>query len=214
MKGGPSYNNDCMHDHYVNRVPESCAQRLPEHTLIILRGKRLRRISSLCAPLFAAKPMMWAVALSGLVIVATMLPLILSEDRFLPWSGIEQAIGLLIALMTLVAHEIGHAAAAMRHGREPIQIGLVLHRRVFPAIFADIMCHAPPSRSEVIVIALAGCTAQLILAAVLCLLILALPSAIGALSMAVLAAVALTFAQLIPCYGSDGAVAFAALRSE
>lgn len=203
-----------MHDYYTNRVPESCGQRLPEHTLIILRGKRLRRISSLCAPLFAGKPMMWAVALSGLVIAVTMLPLILSEERFLPRSGIEQAVGLLIALMTLVAHEIGHAAAAIRHGREPIQIGLVLHRRMFPAMFVDIMYLATPNRNEVIVIALAGCTAQLILAAVLCLLILALPGTIGALSMAVLAALGLTFAQLIPCYGSDGAVAIAALRSE
>ena len=158
--------------------------------------------------------MMWAVALSGLVIAVTMLPLILSEERFLPRSGIEQAVGLLIALMTLVAHEIGHAAAAIRHGREPIQIGLVLHRRMFPAMFVDIMYLATPNRNEVIVIALAGCTAQLILAAVLCLLILALPGTIGALSMAVLAALGLTFAQLIPCYGSDGAVAIAALRSE
>ena len=203
-----------MQDYYSHKAQGAGGKSAPARTLIILGGRRLRRVSSLCEPLFALKPMMWAAALSALVIPATMSPILLSENRFLPRSGTEQAIGLLIALITLLAHEIGHAAAAVRHGHEPVQIGLVLHRRVFPAMFADIRYHAPPSRSEVIAITLAGCAAQLILAAVLCLLIVLLPSAVGALSMAVLATVGLTFAQLIPCYGSDGAVAIAALRSE
>ena len=202
-----------MSDYYTNKGQAVFGAVCPGRTLIVFSGKRLRRVSSLCAPLFALKPMMWVSALSALIILATMLPMILSEDRFLPRSGIEQAIALLIALTTLVAHEIGHAAAAVRHGHEPVQIGLVLYRRLFPAMFSDTRHRAPPSRYEVITIALAGCTAQLILAAILCLLILVLPGAIGVLSMAALATVGLSLAQLIPCYGSDGEIAIASFRN-
>ena len=202
-----------MHN-YTNKTQESCGAVCPGRTMIIFSGKRLTRVSSLCAPLFALKPMMWVSALSALIIMATMLSLVLSGDRFLPWSGIEQAIGLLIALTTLVVHEIGHAAAAVRHGQQPIQVGLTLHRCVFPAMFVDIRHRAPPSRKGAIAIALAGCMAQLLIAAILCLLIVVIPGAIGVLSMAALATVGLSLAQLIPCHGSDGEVAIAAMRSE
>ena len=142
-----------------------------------------------------------------------MLPLVLSEDRFLPRSVIEQALGVAIALITLVGHELGHAAAASRYGHQPLRIGLTLHRRVLPAMFADIWRRGSSNRNQIIAMALAGCTAQLLLAAFLCLLILVFPSAIGALSVAVLATVGLTFAQLIPCYGSDGEIAIASFRN-
>ena len=84
---------------------------------------------------------------------------------------------------------------------------------MFPALFVDIGYRESPSRNEVIGIALAGCVAQLLLAAVLCSLILAFPSLVGTLSMAVLATLGITSVQLIPCCGSDGAVASAAFGS-
>ena len=202
-----------MHDYYTNKAQEACGAVCPGRTLTILSGKRLARVSSLCAPLFALKPMIWVSALSALIIMATMLPLVLSGDRFLPRSGIGQAIGLLIALTTLIVHEIGHAAAAVRYGQQPIQVGITLHRYVFPAMFVDIRHRAPPSRKGAIAIALAGCMAQLLIAAVFCLLILVLPDVMGAVSMAILATVGLAVAQLMPWCGSDGAMAISALRS-
>ena len=202
-----------MRDYSAINGTIECGPVPSGRALILLSGKRLRRISRRCAPIFALRPMTWAAGLSALIIVSTMLPLVLSEDRFLPRSVIEQALGVAIALITLVGHELGHAAAASRYGHQPLRIGLTLHRRVLPAMFADIWRRGSSNRNQIIAMALAGCTAQLPLAAFLCMPNLIFPSAIGALSVAVLATVGLTFAQLIPCYGSDGEIAIASFRN-
>lgn len=201
-----------MHDFSANTNTATCRSELSGRTWTLLTEKYLGPASRLLAPGFDLKAMCLSAALSTLIIVGTMLPLIISGDRFLPRSVVEQMIGLVIALMTLLGHEVGHAAAASRYGHKPLQVGITLHRYMFPALFVDIAYRETPSRNEVIGIALAGCVAQLLLAAVLCLLLMAFPSLVGTLSMALLATLGLTFAQLIPCCGSDGAVAISALE--
>ena len=192
----------------------TCRSVSSDRAWTLLTESYLDPLSRLLAPAFDLKAMCLIAALSTCVIVGTMLPLILSDDRFLPWSVFEQAIGLVIALMTLLGHELGHAAAASRYGQKPLKVGLTLHRHMFPALFVDIWHRESPSGNEVIGIALAGCVAQFLMAAILCLLILAFPELIGTLSMAVLATLGLTLAQLFPCCGSDGAVAIDALGND
>lgn len=150
-----------MHDFSANTDAATCRSELSGRTWTLLTEKYLGPASRLLAPGFDLKAICLIAALSTLIIVGTILPLIISDERLLPRSVTEQAIGLVIALMTLLGHELGHAAAASRYGHQPLEVGLTLHRHMLPALFVDIEYRESPSRNEVIRIALAGCMAQL-----------------------------------------------------
>lgn len=71
--------------------------------------------------------------------------------------------GYLLFVASLVAHEVGHAAACLRHGAQPRSIGATMYL-MYPALFTDVSAAWTLRRWQRVVVDLGGTYFQLIVA--------------------------------------------------
>lgn len=118
----------------------------------------------------------------------------------------------LIAMASLVLHELGHAAAGARFRQVPRRIGVSLHRGLIPALFVDVAIRGTRTPAQLATMALSGVIAQLLAASALCVTAHLFPTAAHILVAAAAITVILALLELIPLPGTDGADLIAALR--
>ncbi len=115
-------------------------------------GWGARRLSGAFAPVPAL--VLIALAMSGLAV-----GLVTPARGALP--GMALAYGYLLFVVTLIAHEFGHAAAAARSGATPRRIGFVIYL-VWPAFYSDVSDSWRLSRRARVVVDLGGVYFQLV----------------------------------------------------
>jgi putative peptide zinc metalloprotease protein len=85
-----------------------------------------------------------------------------------PTSAAAPLLGYAIFLLSLVAHEFGHAAASARFGVAPSGIGIVMYL-IYPAFFSDVTQTWRLPRRQRVLVDLGGLYFQSLFAAALCL---------------------------------------------
>lgn len=155
-----------------------------------------------------------------LLILASSLVL---QSRVLYWApsnviGLLQAAslgdlagGVVLTLIGLALHELGHAAAALRSGRRAQELGVTLAYRFVPALYLQLgPAPAAATRWERLSTEIAGSSVQLMYAAALVAVSTYAPSFTAVIGAVLTLLLALW--QLLPLPGQDGAHALRALR--
>lgn len=174
-------------------------RRADKRFLFRLRLLPQRVVRALAAPLVVLfTPALAAGALAAFVALVALDPF---WTRLHAFAAPTFALAYALFFVSLLAHELGHAAATMRFGRAPAEIGFTMFVLI-PAFYSDVTeIWSLPHRRR-LVVDLAGIYAQLLVAAVLLAIDLAHP--VPALPLAVTIIVLSCLYNLNPAFKSDG----------
>jgi putative peptide zinc metalloprotease protein len=145
----------------------------------------------------------WAVPLLGLA-VGCLAALAQGGDGVAGLGGLSFLQGLvayLLFALSLLVHELGHAAAGARFGVEPGEIGAAVYL-IFPAFFCDVTAVWPLRRRQRVVVDLGGIYLQLLMAGMVA--ALALVTGSPSCHLAALLMVASGVWNLLPFGNLDG----------
>ncbi len=122
----------------------------------LLPARLTARLAAMAAPLFSLP---WLVVLAAAIAVAGWV--VRTDGAGLAHAEAALPAGYLLFLVSLLVHELGHAAACARFGGAPSDIGFTLYL-VYPAFYSDVSAAWFLKRSERVLVDLGGCYFQLL----------------------------------------------------
>jgi len=186
------------------------AKSTPWHLrdLPLLQGMLLKRVSVVLSPLTRPGVMI-------ILAVASIAAVLVSAEGLIGvWRRADVAArltALVLCGVGLILHEVGHAAAAARVGRQPKTIGVTLLYGFVPACFVDLApAPASLSKSDRLALELAGSVFQLLMGAVYLTVTIQYDS--PAFALAGVLSILLAAWQLLPLPDHDGAHVVQILR--
>ncbi len=127
----------------------------------LLPGPLVDAIASALAPLFGAIP--FALIVPAVIAVLGTWLMVERQPQGAQPSAVEYAQGYGLFLLSMLFHELGHAAASRRYGARPSAIGFTLYL-MFPALYSDVTATWALSRRQRVAVDLGGTYFQLVVA--------------------------------------------------
>ncbi len=165
----------------------------------LLPGSFVDAIAGVLAPLFGAVPV--ALIVPAVIAVLGAWLMIERQPHGAQFSVVEYAQGYGLFLLSMLFHELGHAAASRRYGARPSAIGFTLYL-MFPALYSDVTATWALSRRQRVAVDLGGTYFQLVAASVYAVADVMEPSRVAHVALLMILGTALF--NLNPLFKFDG----------